>query len=350
MSSVYSGGAALKEAAPESREEKFEFTASGSEYFRIWIVNVLLTIVTLGIYSAWAKVRTNQYFYANTRLAGGGFEYHAKPGAILKGRIIAAVMLGAYNIGLQTAPAVAAGVFVLWMAVMPWMLWKSLQFALYNSSYRGIRFSFRGSAKGAYFHYLVLPLLGVLTLGLLYPFVHQRVKRFQHTESRYGNVPFSFDAPVRGFYKIYLGVFGMMLLAIVAMTVVSFAGIALGAGKDLTILMAFAVYPYMLVVMFVAMTALQNLIWNHTYLAQHRFRSTMTLKGIAWLYITNTLGILFTLGLFIPFATVRAANYRLACTSLVVEGSLDDITAGQRAEIGAIGESAADLGGFDLAL
>ena len=33
------------------------FVGTGSEYFRIWIVNLLLTIVTLGIYSAWAKVR-----------------------------------------------------------------------------------------------------------------------------------------------------------------------------------------------------------------------------------------------------------------------------------------------------
>ncbi len=71
---------------------------------------------------------------------------------------------------------------------------------------------------------------------------------------------------------------------------------------------------------------------------------------IAFIYITNTLAILFTLGLFIPFATVRALRYRLECTSLFVEGSLDGIVAGQRAEIGAIGDGAADLGGFDLAL
>ena len=30
------------------------FTGKASEYFGIWIVNVLLTILTLGIYSAWA--------------------------------------------------------------------------------------------------------------------------------------------------------------------------------------------------------------------------------------------------------------------------------------------------------
>lgn len=349
MSSVYSGGAVSKEERQESREERFVFTATGGEYFRIWVVNILLTILTLGIYSAWAKVRSNQYFYANTRLAGGGFEYHAKPGAILKGRIVVAVLLGGYKLALETAPAAAGVIFLLLMAVMPWMLWKSLQFALYNSSYRGIRFAFHGSAKGAYFHYLVLPLLGVLTLGLLYPFAHQRIKRFQHTQSRYGNMPFGFDAPVYGFYKIYLGLFGMLLLAVVVSTAVIMSAVARQTA-EMAIWLPVTVYPYTLVVMFVAMMALQNLIWNHTFLGQHRFRSTMTLKGLASLYVTNTLGIIFTLGLFIPFAKVRALNYRLACTSLIVQGSLDDIAAGQRAEIGAIGDSAADLGGFDLAL
>lgn len=53
----------------------FEFTGNGAEYFRIWIVNLVLTILTLGIYSAWAKVRHNRYFYGNTRMGVAAFEY-----------------------------------------------------------------------------------------------------------------------------------------------------------------------------------------------------------------------------------------------------------------------------------
>ena len=66
----------------------FEFKGNASEYFRIWIVNIALTILTLGIYSAWAKVRTNRYMYANTYLNGSNFEYNADPVRILIGRII----------------------------------------------------------------------------------------------------------------------------------------------------------------------------------------------------------------------------------------------------------------------
>jgi uncharacterized membrane protein YjgN (DUF898 family) len=39
--------AALQQMEPASREERFVFTATGGEYSRIWIVNILLTVVTL---------------------------------------------------------------------------------------------------------------------------------------------------------------------------------------------------------------------------------------------------------------------------------------------------------------
>jgi Zn-dependent protease with chaperone function len=71
----------------------FEFKGNGSEYFRIWVVNILLSVVTLGIYSAWAKVRRKQYFYGNTRVNGAGFEYLGSPAKILKSRLIVGGLL-----------------------------------------------------------------------------------------------------------------------------------------------------------------------------------------------------------------------------------------------------------------
>jgi hypothetical protein len=67
-------------AQPSGEREAFVFTGEWTEYFKIWIVNVLLTIVTLGIYAAWAKVRKRRYFYANTKLFGHTFEYLADSG------------------------------------------------------------------------------------------------------------------------------------------------------------------------------------------------------------------------------------------------------------------------------
>lgn len=94
--------------AAEGDIQRLSFTGSGSEYFGIWIVNILLTIITLGIYSAWAKVRRNRYFYGNTILLGRGFEYHASGGQILIGRLIVFAYLVLYNIMLTFVPLVAS--------------------------------------------------------------------------------------------------------------------------------------------------------------------------------------------------------------------------------------------------
>ena len=76
-------------SGPSLAPQPLRFTGNGAEYFGIWIVNLLLTIVTIGIYSAWAKVRRLQYFYRHTELAGSSFDFHGSPIKILIGRVIA---------------------------------------------------------------------------------------------------------------------------------------------------------------------------------------------------------------------------------------------------------------------
>ena len=125
-------------------------SARGSEYFRIWIVNLLLTIVTLGIYSAWAKVRRLKYMYRNTQIADSSFDYHGSPIAILKGRLIALVLLIAYNFSFQSVVDCRrhhAGVLA---AIFPWLIRQSLRFRARYSSYRGIHFQFVGGLAEIY--------------------------------------------------------------------------------------------------------------------------------------------------------------------------------------------------------
>jgi len=73
---------------PRAESHSFAFTGSGGEYFRIWIVNLFLSIITVGIYSAWAKVRRERYFHSNLVLDKSTFAYHGNPVAILKGRLV----------------------------------------------------------------------------------------------------------------------------------------------------------------------------------------------------------------------------------------------------------------------
>ncbi len=96
------------------------FRGTAREYFGIWLTNIVLTILTLGIYSAWADVRTRRYFYGNTILDGETLDYTAKPISLLKGRAIVFGVILAAAIGNHVFPGI--DVFWLLIPVIPWIL------------------------------------------------------------------------------------------------------------------------------------------------------------------------------------------------------------------------------------
>ncbi len=53
----------------------FVFHGTGERYFLICVVNVLLTIITLGIYLPWALMKCKRYLYANMEVNGQRFSY-----------------------------------------------------------------------------------------------------------------------------------------------------------------------------------------------------------------------------------------------------------------------------------
>ncbi|MEW6677668.1 MAG: YjgN family protein [Pseudomonadota bacterium] len=339
--------------------QAFVFTGQGGEYFRIWIVNLALTLLTLGIYSAWAKVRRLQYFYRNTSLAGASFDYHGDPMSILKGRLIAVGLLVTYNLSSGLSPILGLVVLALLMGVFPWLLQRSLRFRLANSSYRGLRFTFDGTPGGAYKAFLLWPALGSLTLGLLTPLAHQRIKAYQHGNSRYGMSCFGFNGTPGGFYAIY----GQMvvLLLIPVLLFVLLGGMSLFAGfgdpymsqnakMAMIGMMVLAILAFYLVAFLLVgpwfMARMQNLVWNATVLGPHGFTSQVQARRLLFIYLTNFLGILLTLGLYKPFADIRLAKYRLEQMALVPEGSLEDFIADQTQAVGATGEETAEI--FDL--
>ncbi len=81
---AYAAALRVEDVSPHGRH--LEFTGTGAEYFRLWVVNAALTLLTLGIYSAWAKVRKVGYFARNTRAFGDPLHFTANPWAILRGR------------------------------------------------------------------------------------------------------------------------------------------------------------------------------------------------------------------------------------------------------------------------
>lgn len=323
----------------QSRVSPFRFSGNGSEYFGIWIVNILLSIITLGIYSAWAKVRNKRYFYGHTELEGSTFEYTADPVRILIGRAVALVFFIAYSVMLELTVATAVFAWLVFIAFMPWAIRQSLRFKARYSRYRNVPFQFQGSLQDAFIVFIVWPLIAMLTLGVLMPMALQRQQAYILGNHCFGTRPFHFDAPVRAYYKMAL----MLILTALGMGALTFIFTALVLTIVLVPLVILSMYLLLFAIFGVYMA---NLKFNHTTLARHRFEARWAVGSYFRLVLVNSLLTVLTLSFFTPWAKVRAARYAAQHTEAIIVGDLDGFTAAEIEKTSTIAEGVGDL--FDL--
>jgi uncharacterized membrane protein YjgN (DUF898 family) len=348
-------------AAAEPLEPRpFVFEGDGREYFRIWIVNLALSVVTFGIYSAWAKVRRLQYFYRNTRLAGAGFDYHGSPTALLKGRIVAAIMLAVYYGAAAISPVAGIGAAVLLLLLLPWLLVRSLRFRCYNSSYRGIRFRFHGTTREAYWVYLGLPVLSIFTLFLLFPFAHHRMRRYQINNLAYGNVRFGTRVDVGEFYVAQIlgaaALFAVIVSGVIALTVATAAILIARNGERpedppaIALVLFLAIYGAgLLLNRAIIQSRLQNAVWSHTRLGPHGFYCDLKIWRLFGILFSNAVLTIATIGLYLPFAQVQLMRYTAERFRFYPGGSVDEIASASADDTAALGEEAAELFDLDIA-
>ena len=160
------------------KQYRFQFHGQAMEYFGIWIVNIVLTIITLSIYAPWAKVRRLRYFYGNTEFFHRKFDFTGIPTKILFGRLIAIGIYVAISVISQySMTATLIGLAILYLAV-PWLIRATLRFTARNSKYANSRFYFAGSSKEAYVLFLKSILIYIFTLGIFTPYLIYLYKRY----------------------------------------------------------------------------------------------------------------------------------------------------------------------------
>lgn len=367
---------AANDSETDLQTHAFTFTGSGSEYFRIWIVNLFLSIVTLGVYSAWAKVRRLQYFDRNTHLAGASFDFDGDPKAILRGRVLAVVLLAAYQYAFGFSKAVGIGVVPTLLALLPFMMRGALRFRLRNTRYRGLRFNFAGSPAGAYAAYLPPLMLFLMPAVLLaidpsgklvaiffamylaWPLMHGAMKRYQHGHLEFGSQRASFDLPKRKFYKPYfavigLGLAGMIAIMIAAVAVVLAVSAVFGNGSAPTWTSMLGGVAGVYLVYLVAGPYIQvrvgNMVWSNTTLPGVTISSHLKARAYLRMQTANAILTLLTLGLYRPFAVVRAYKYRLDHVTVHTDGGFERAAAGvTNASRSASSDGVADFLGVDL--
>lgn len=383
-------------AGPRPERHPIGFTASGSEYFRIWIVNLLLIVVTLGLYLPWAKVRKLRYFHANTWVDGDALGFHGEPAKMLRGTLIAAAFLIVYSVGSHFSGWAALLAALAFIGLWPALFRASMRFRLANTSWRGLRFRFTGDTAGAYGALLpplalvLLPfavagltvgggeggkpgapsaaatgLIGlcmvVFVVGL--PFFLWKLRRYQHGHYAYGGLQTRLEADVGVVYGVFIKLIGLLIAAAVLAGLVFGLFGAIGAigrkgsgpGVALIILMAVIGLASVLLLNILPKSylqvRLQNLLWSTTGNDVLRFDSRLKLGPYLGLQLKNYLLIFLTLGLYWPFAVIGTRRAQLEAVTLETRTPLDDLSrTAVEEDPSAAGDMAADLFGLDIGM
>lgn len=358
----------MEEQNTEQTQLPFEFHGRSGEYFGIWIVNLLLTIVTLGLYTPWAKVRTKRYFYGKTILNNANFTYLADPMAILKGWLIAVVVLIIYSAATNFFPLLEIPFFILFIAVLPLLIVRSMAFRARNSAWQNIRFDFKGRYGEAAKIYILWGFFGtILSLGLLMPYAQYRQNRFLIENSGYGKSDFEFKANTSDFYIIYLIAFGIVMLFSILIGVVTSVGMvgvisqnpelgsqamdnpetAMFAAQVMMIPLFFLMY---LILIAYVQSRVGNIVWNNVHIKGNGMVSSLRARDLMWIYFTNLLAIIFSFGLLVPWAKVRTVRYRLNKLQLLASDNLDQFVQAERNHVSALGEEMGDVFDIDIGI
>ncbi|MEJ2105747.1 MAG: YjgN family protein [Acidiferrobacteraceae bacterium] len=361
----------LEPAAPTVRELPLEFRGRAADYFRVWAVNLCLTLLSLGIFSAWAKVRRKRYFYAHTVLDGTPFQYLGQPLPILRGRIIATILFLFYYAGTHYFSSLLPYVLVTATILAPWVVARSLAFNARYSAFRNMTFAFQGGGTDALkvlYAFAIVPLIVLCVIfgwwgkswligftyiaGMLYfPWWLANLRRFIVDNSEYGGKHGSLSLKGSQYFKMYL-LAGLILFG--GFIVASFGLGIMIATKSTSphAVMLFVIPFYVVYVLAYAFTRSRgiNLVWNQTRLGPLRFESSLRAWGLMGLYVSNAIGILATAGLLIPWAVTRTMKYRADHMRVFLHGNLEDFTGTHTDTVQATGAEVGDFFDLDLSL
>lgn len=349
-------------AAPdESVEHSFLFTGSVREYFSIWIVNVALTIITLGFYSPWAKVRRERYLMSHTELAGVQFEYTADPWKIFKGRLI----LFAALIVITKARAISW----LWILIAvplfalgwPWVISAALRFRARYTSYRNLSFHFAGTAGEAFTRCVLPKVVAIMTLWLLAPWARLSSKRYAVNNLKYGVTSFKTPITLGQMYRVYaVATLLFVVGALIVICGIATSGISSAMIKSGHI--SLAQLPRMAIASSVSLFGLVVIawvpgymrlgvarrVWDNATIGSCVISCRAAMKRYFFISLTNTLLLLATLGFARPWCVIRVRRFILDNLAVVGPKNLDDFAGQARTEIRSVGEQAADVYDLDV--
>lgn len=191
---------------------RFTYRGRIGEIYKIWFINFLLQLITLGIYRFWGKTRLRRYFWSCVSFDGQPFEYTGTGGELFRGFLIVFVLAAVPLLTLNYLPiynplagAISAIILVPFLIVLGYAaIFSAFRYRLSRTNWSGIH----GGLQGSMWRYGVLAslvsILQLLTLGLLGPWVAIFNARYITNRASFGNISARLSEDTRQHFKLYL--------------------------------------------------------------------------------------------------------------------------------------------------
>lgn len=319
------------------------FWGKGRTLFGIFITNTLLTILTLGIYAFWGRVRIRQFLHSQTSFAKIRFAYHGTGKELMMGWSKAFLVFGLPYLSLSMIPIIwpqfpdwipnlLAGALILFF--IPVAVVGAHRYRLSRTSLGAIRFSFRGKFWDYYKIWTAGSLLTFLTLGLYYPIFENTRRYFLVSHTYFGTRPFRYHGTGKGMWMIYAKTMGMVLLIVMGLVALSTDSETLPNMLHwtsdewqqtlLTTTFILGLTSFLLPWCYLQV-AKQRYMWNHSGIGEADFQFTASIWNLMELRITNFFMLVLTFGLAWSWVQVRNLQFLYYHLSLPGPVNFQDI-------------------------
>jgi uncharacterized membrane protein YjgN (DUF898 family) len=284
-----------------TRRIPFIFTGTGFGYFKLWLVNILVCVLSAGILYPWTRVRSLRYFYQHTHLDGENFHYTSSSPKMF----LIQFLLILYVLGLACAfvikPVYGAVGAIILLACLPFYWSSSSKFQRQHTFYCDTSFEQKSNLRDAYLAFLGLPLLVILSGGLAVPYAAYNIHRYRASVITIGGNAFVFA----GKLKCYFSLLPSLLFAecVTFLSLYYHQSLPLGFISLLIV----CLWLWMFIRWRVLLTNLQ---WNAVTTRFGYFLATCDVPGYNKLVTSNLLLCLLTLGFYWPWAVVKLAQYK----------------------------------------
>lgn len=344
-----------------------EQRADPKAFLALSLKNGLLNLVTLTLYRFWGKTEVRRRLWSSIHLNGEPLEYTGRGVELFLGFLFALGVIALpfllFVFAAQFFPPAIAGLSVLLLYVFMGYLvgfgrFTAFRYLASRTVWRGVRFHLKGSANAYAWKFLGYIGLSVISGGWFWPAAERRLSGELWNSLRFGDKAFRYDIdrarsrePIYWAYVLsgFLTLFGYLVFGLLV-----FLLMPQGFGQEgtepsladtakiyLALLLAspvfaIAIAPYQAASLRTVVVGIK--------IEQVQTRIDIKWWQMAWLYLSNILLVVLSLGFLMPFVQARTSSFLINKVRADGEANFTDVR--QAPEGARTGEGLADAFGL----